>query len=403
MKYVLFIFLFGLIFRLGFFYFLPGEILIGQQVTFETTLTDDPKIQNGYQHFQVRMGNFWHSTSVFITAPLYPTYSYGQTLSITGTMKESLLKNKETVLTISFPQIEAKNSGFLPIFGHLRERIITFCENNFSQPYAGLLVGIIFGIKSLLTTQTTISFRITGLSHIVAASGMNVTLVAGFVFTLLGSLLKRRRAVIASLGGIFVYVLVSGFQASILRAALMGSIAFSSQLFGRQYSGIYTLFIVVILMLFWDPLLLTDVGFQLSILATLGILVMQPLFKNINILGDDIATTLAAQLFTFPIILTTFGQYSLFSLPANLLVLWTIPLIMIVGGVGILIGLLFAPLGVAITSLTIPLLWYVTQVTDFFSSHTTSIQISSLPLAFIVGYYLLLIASITLVKRKKES
>lgn len=413
MKYVLFLLGIVLLLRLGFFYFLPTQLHNNEVIHFQSVLVDDPKMLGSNQEFSLRLGDFWQSSKVLVITNADEAFSYGQTLELTGTVKEKLLKNKQTILTIQNPQIKAKNDGFLPIFGLLRQHIIDFCENNFSQPYSGLAVGIIFGIKSLLTDQITRSFRITGLSHIIAASGMNVTLVAGFLISLLSSFLKRRAAILLSIFGIFFYVLLSGFQASILRAAFMGSIAFSAGLFGRQYSGLYILFLVAVGMLLWDPLLLTDVGFQLSVLATGGILLLTPLatlreqtgqapsILSSIFLSDDLRTTLAAQIATLPVLLATFGQYSLLSILANLFVLWTIPLIMVIGGVGVVIEIIFEPLGKLIVLCVIPLLWYLDQVTTFFSNHAVLVQIENFPGVFFIGYYLLLSALLLFVKRRK--
>ncbi|HSD98335.1 MAG TPA: ComEC/Rec2 family competence protein [Patescibacteria group bacterium] len=381
-----------LIFRLGLFYLSPLKLQDNQTVHFSATLLEDPKTVGNSQSFTLRFGNFWQSIPVKIVTNSDSVYVYGQTMRVIGTVRAKSLNNKQAYFTIQNPQIEAKNSGFLPLFGILRGKIITFCENNFSQPYSGLLVGIIFGIKSQLTNGITRSFRITGIAHIVAASGMNVTLVTGFLFTLLGSLLTRRLAVGASIFGIFLYVVVSGFDASIVRAALMGSVAFSAMLFGRQYSSVYILFLVGTAMLLWDPILLTDVGFQLSFLATAGILFVQPLFSHLSFFSDDLATTLSAQVATLPVLLSAFGQYSLLSIIANVLVLWTIPIITIIGGVGIVLGLIFEPLGKILILFILPLLWYVVTIASFFAQHAVSVQISSLPMAFVVGYYLLLIS-----------
>ena len=403
MKYFFFLLLTLVILRLGVFYFFPISLQNNQPIHFSAVLLEDPKVVGNSQQFYLRYGDFWQSTSLLITTNTDTEFAYGQTLTIDGTVKERLLKNKQPVMTIQNPKITAKNEGFLPVFGSLRQRIIAFCENNFSQPYSGLIVGIIFGVKSLLTYQITTSFRITGLSHIVAASGMNVTLVAGFLFAIFAGIFKRRGAIVASIVGIFVYVCLSGFQPSILRAAFMGGVAFSAGFFGRQYSGIYILFLVGSGMLLWDPLLLSDVGFQLSVLATFGIVVVQPILFKRNIFGEDFGTTLAAQLTTLPILLATFGQYSLLSIVANLLVLWTIPLIMTIGGIGILVGLVFEPLGKLLVYGVIPLLWYLEKVTAFFAAHSATIHIDSLPVSFLVGYYLLLLGIVLFLKKKKET
>ena len=231
---------------------------------------------------------------------------------------------------------------------------------------------------------------------------MNVTMLAGFLIAVLGSIYRRQVALLVSLLSIFVYVGLSGFEASIIRAAFMAGIAFSANLFGRQYSGLYVLILVGFTMLLWDPVLLTDVGFQLSVLATGGILVLKPSLFGSSIFPDDIGTTLSAQLATLPVLLATFGQYSLLSIVANVMVLWTIPLVMTGGVMGIIIGLIFAPLGKIVVWAIIPILWYLQQITLFFSAHSISVHNDNLPIAFIGGYYIVLMGIVLLQIKKAE-
>lgn len=390
MRYIILLGIF-LIIRLLFFYLFPLPLHDGQAVMFTALLLEDPKVQGDTQTFHIRIGDTWQSTYVSITVPDKEDFIYGQTLEVIGNIKYKLLKNKKTVITVQNAKIKAKNKGFLPIFGSLRAKIKYFCENNFSQPHSGLLIGIIFGITSDLTYQTTRSFRITGLSHIVAASGMNVSLVAGFLFSMFSRIFQRQKAIGVSILGILAYVCVSGFNASIVRAGLMGVTAFSANFLGRQYQGFYVLILVAIGMLLYDPSLLINVGFQLSFLATIGILLLKPAFFSSSYLFDDLGTTLSAQLTTTPVILATFGQYSLLSLVANILVLWTIPLITVVGGLGIIMGLFFEPLGKGIVLLIIPLLWYIETVTKIFSMVPLTVDSSRLPVFFTGSYYTFLV------------
>lgn len=401
MRYIIFGLFISIVVRICLFYFSQIHLSNGQSVSFSTTLLEDPKYVGNNQEFFVRFGSFWRSAKIEIVTNSDQEFMYGQEISIVGTLKEKSLKNKQAYFAIQNPQIEARNSGFLPFFGALRAKIINFCEKNFSQPYSGLLVGIIFGIKSQLTNEVTRSFRITGVAHVVAASGMNVTLVAGFLFAFFGSFLKRRLAIVSSIAGIFLYTCISGFDASIVRAAFMGSLAFSASYFGRQYSGLYMLFIVGSGMLLWDPLLLEDIGFQLSFLATSGILLLKPSLFN-SFISDDLGTTLAAQIATLPILLFVFGQYSLLSILVNFLVLWTVPLITTIGGVGIFTGLIFAPLGKIIVLIIIPLVWYLVGITSFFATHSFIIQTTNVSYGFIIGYYLLVIACILFISQSKR-
>lgn len=378
--------------RIIFFFSFPLKIADGETVHFTATIFDDPKILGKTQVIKLRYGNFWQSVPVTVMTTKNTTLRYGDGVEITGTLKKVLLKDKTSVFVLYFPKIEAKKKGIVPVFAKIRQDITNFCEKTFSQPYSGLLSGMLLGVKNTLPDPVTISFRITGVSHVVAASGMNVTLIAGFLMSFLGRLFKRQWAVILSMLGIGGYMVLSGLDPSILRAGVMGLLVFGAQLFGRQYTVMYSLFLTTGLLLFWDPLLLGDIGFQLSVLATLGIIFLKPLVPLKGFFLDDIGTTIAAQAATLPILLSTFGSYGILSLLVNALVLWTIPLVTIVGGIGVTLGLFSQPVGQAVLWIIFPLLWYFENVVAYFADFHAVWEIGTFPVFLGIGYYLLLLS-----------
>jgi competence protein ComEC len=249
-----------------------------------------------------------------------------------------------------------------------------------------------------------------GLLHVIAASGMNITMVGGFLLGMFSLFLKRQLALILTMVGIIFYAFMAGFEASIVRASIMGILVFSAQLTGRQNSSFLALFMAGFLMLFKSPSLIYDIGFQLSFMATLGLIYFRPIFflnhrvKRVlekSFMGDDLVTTVSAQVFTLPILLVNFGSYSLISVLVNAIVLWTVPIVMIVGGLSAIAGLIFEPLGYLLSYLSIPFLLYFENVVRIFSKFGSKSDISSLPVLTIVGYYLILL-SIVLLLRKKE-
>ncbi|HEX7042226.1 MAG TPA: ComEC/Rec2 family competence protein [Patescibacteria group bacterium] len=388
--------------RLSFYFLTPPKIKSGDSVSFITTITSDPKISNGKKELIVNYGDFWHFVPVTVVLPINSAVNYGDTVEISGKIDERLLNDKTSSFLIYFPTLKAKSGGFMPIFAKIRSQITDFCEKSFSQPYSGLLAGMLLGVKNTLPNSITISFRITGVSHVIAASGMNVTLIAGFLMSFLGRITRRKWALLFSMFGILAYMCLSGLDPSILRAGIMGLLVFGSQLFGRQYTVVYSLFLTSGALLFWDPLLLLDVGFQLSVGATIGIVFLKPLIPLKGFLLDDIGTTIAAQIATLPILLGTFGSYGLLSILVNALVLWTIPLITILGGVGVTLGLIFQPLGQFILVIIFPLLWYFVGVVLYFSQFALVWQISSFPVFLTIGYYLIVVSWVWASRLKRE-
>jgi competence protein ComEC len=161
-------------------------------------------------------------------------------------------------------------------------------------------------------------------------------------------------------------------------------------------------------LLLWQPNFLFDVGFQLSFMATGGILFVKPLLddqveklgKLGEFGGETVTTTLAAQLGTLPILLSVFGQFGLLSVLVNALVLWTVPVVMILGSLAAIFGLVFAPLGQVFLYPALPLLAFFETVVLFFGKSNLVIHSNPLPVAVWIGYYCLLGAIIML--RKKQ-
>jgi len=391
-----------IVFGIRIFFFFeskPPKYQDGQFLNFETTLFSEPKISGKTQKLNVD----YQSNRIFVTTSLFPEFHYGDKITIVGTLKVKLLNNKSTIYSMNFPKIEAKTEHknfILAITGSIRQKIIAFFNNNLSPNLSGLLLGIVFGIKEGIPQDFFNNLRQVGVLHIIAASGMNVTLVTGFISSVFLLFLRRQIALILSILGILFYAVLAGGEASIIRASIMGILVFSAQILGRQAWPAFVLFLTGYLMLFWDPGLIFDIGFQLSFLATIGLLYLKPVFKHP--LLDTFQTTIFAQVATLPVVIANFGIYSLWSVLVNGLILWTVPSLMVVGGVSAILSFLVQPLARLLLLLGLPILIYFEAVVKFFSGLGAVVKISELNWFVIVGYYLLVI-SLILFLRKKEN
>lgn len=389
--------------RLFLFYQHQAQYKDGQQLIFQTTMLSEPKVKGKTQQLRVRLEN---GTPIFVTAPIYPRFSYGDTLALSGILKKRVLDNKKILLTMSFPKIQASpGEAGLALVAQLRQSMINFFTNTLPTPHAQVLLGIVFGVKEGIPQTMLDDFRTTGILHITAASGMNVTMVGSFLTSLFGGFLRRQAAIVASIAGICLYAVLAGLEPSILRASIMGIVAFSAQLSGRQYLAGYGLFLAAFGMLFVAPYLLFDVGFQLSFAATLGLIVIRPLFDRYpffkkNILGKDFATTISAQLATLPILIATFGTYSLWSVVVNGLVLWTIPFLMVFGGVSAILNFVLPLFGKLFLYLALPFLFYLEFTVSFFAKLGGGVIFENLPLLVSVGFYLMLAAAILFAQKQ---
>jgi len=396
--------------RFFFFYHNQPEYQDGQYINFETTLYSEPKIVGRQQRISANLAS---GNRIFVTTSLYPQFHYGETLLISGTLKHKAISNKNTPLTMHFPKIEVVKDHknlFLATSGFIRQKTISLFEKTLSSTSSGLLLGIVLGIKEPLPKDFAESLRISGVFHVVAASGMNVTMVGGFLSSLFGWFFRRQIAIILSAAGICLYAVIAGLDPPIIRASIMGILVFSARISGRQSLSLYGLFLAGFTMLIWLPSLIFDIGFQLSFLATLGLLYIQPIlerrrnFKRIlnnSIFGEGLVTTIAAQAATLPILLSNFGMYSFWSVAANGLVLWTIPAVMVIGGSSALIGIIIPSFGQLILYLSLPFLLYFERVIMFFGGVSGVIDIQNFPWQFATGYYCLLVALIIFFSRKK--
>ncbi len=210
------------------------------------------------------------------------------------------------------------------------------------EPHAGLLSGIIFGVKTTLSSELKNALQTTGTLHITALSGMNITILVSVCFSTFLLFLPRWISSIVTIGVISFFVWFVGPSPSIVRSAIMGCITLLTTLTGYMSIAIVTWGLACISMLVISPSWAFDLSFQLSALASLGMILFSketyhgqqaaPLLKTLWwSIQKELTTTLSAQVFTVPLIFFTFGRISLISPITNLLIGWTIPIITVLG------------------------------------------------------------------------
>jgi len=382
----------------------------GQHITITTTLQSEPTIGSGGQKFTIRTPA---SQLISVTADISPHYHYGQVLEIDGQLQTTTFSDGSTLLKLSHPNIIVKKQADNVISAFANKiRLHTEALYNDALPQisANLLMGIVFGAKEQFPSNFWNDLQSVGVLHVIAASGMNVTFVSAALLATLGLFLRRRTALVIGSFGIIFYVFLVGFQASILRASIMGLLAFGASLLGRQNLAVFAVFVSGYLLLLYQPSFLFDVGFQLSFLATVGIMYLKPLLdepvkrlgKVGELGGETFTTTLAAQLGTLPILLGVFGQIGLLAVLVNMLVLWMIPILMIFGSVAAIIGLVFPFLGKLFLYPVLPFLVYFQSVVSYFGQSGWVLHVNNLPPAIWIGYYLLLAGWVFFHKKKNS-
>ncbi len=370
----------------------------GDEARFVTTLAVEPEARGGRQSFVVS-DNKGNRISI-LNGGVLP-YHYGDRLFIDGFFTA---RNKRYF--IYYPKIQILNSehNFLSrVDVYIKTHSKSLFSSSIPPVSSALLMGMVFGGRQGMPAEFTEKLRVVGVIHVIAASGMNVTFVAAALVSFFGRIMKRQYVLLVSMLGIVFYAFLAGFEPSIVRATAMAIIAFGAALFGRQYFALMALLFTGYAMLFYLPSNIFDVGFQLSFLSTLGILGIKPLLPlQKYFLVEDIGTTFAAQLATFPVLFGVFGQYGVLSLVVNACVLWTVPYLMIFGALAVVGGLVFVPLGRFFVWLSFPLLLYFEKTVSFFANLNWVWKIEGLSWHLAVGYYLILLAVILFVRRRSK-
>ncbi len=302
--------------------------------------------------------------------------AYGDRLKLDGLIKSTIDKGepfytsylaRRGILTrMPYPQIETLSHGngnpFIAFLYRLRESANDFIENQMPIQESSLLSGILLGIDWNIPGYLEDAYRTTGTVHIIAISGFNIALITGLVIRLFRRIFKPYWAGILAILVILFYTLLVGAEPAVVRAAVMGGLAIPAYYIGRQIIGINSLTAAAAFMLLLNPLLLWDISFQLSFLATLGLMVLaDPVIKLVRHWIEDhysersaqtaiplailTVSTLCAQFAVSPVLLEMHPSLQLYSLAANMIILPLQPPLMAFGGAAVLAHFLFPPLG----------------------------------------------------------
>ena len=278
-------------------------------------------------------------------------------------------------------------------------------------PEAGLLIGLILGGSHQLGKEIQAEFSRTGLSHITAVSGYNVTIVAEYLMIIgIAIGLWRRQAFWFAVTGIVLFVIITGFSASAVRAGVMGILLIWAMKNGRLANSQNAILFSADVMLFMNPMLLRwDVGFQLSFLATVGIIYIYPLFNGYLVkkhkvfgLSEILFLTLSAQIFVLPVLLFNFSQLSIVYPFANLLILPFIPLTMLLGFLAAILGFISNSVAFIFSWLAYLPLKYEMLTIGFFSN----LKYAAVPMEItwweVAAWYIILVSFLVVVPKLKK-
>jgi len=364
-----------------------------------------------------------HGT-ILVSTPHGKTHSYGDRVIVRGFLEtpqegedfsyKEYLKRQGVYTIMNWAKVSTLESGqgnrIRDMIFSLKEKSLDLVYQLWPDPEASLFSGILLGVETSIPEDVQEAFKETGTSHIIAISGFNIAIVSGLFARSFGRVLGLYRGAIVALIAIAIYTILVGADAAVVRAAVMGGLSLGAGLIGRRQYGPHALSLTAAVMAFIDPHILWDVGFQLSFAATLGLVLyaepLQEVFARVACrwlpeeraqalsgpVGEYFLFTFAAQVTTLPIMAYHFGTISWVSFLANPIILPVQPPIMILGGLSLILGLVWFPLGKLLGIIAWPFVLFTIRIVELFGRYTSgSLVLGDFSLLWVIGYFMILL------------
>ncbi len=396
------------------------------------TLAEPPDYRDTYTNLRLNVealdsgsGDLPVSGLLLVRVSQNQTYEYGQRVRVRGSLKtppedeefsyRDYLARDGVYSYMSIAEVTSLpgNGGSVvrAAVYKLKDKMLRNTYRLFNDPEASLLAGILLGVDTGLTKDLQNAFKNTGTAHIIAISGFNIAIIAGIFFSMFKTIFGERLGAVFAILAIAFYTFLVGADAAVVRAALMGSISLLARQLGRRNTGLNALAIVAFVMAIINPLVLWDVGFQLSFFATLGLILYAEPFSNFTgnliskitktdnskltqIINDNVILTFAAQLTTIPIMAYHFKRISLISFIANPFILPVQPAVMIIGGLAVFVSLILQPIGQLIAWVAWPFTAYTIRLVELFDRvpHGT-IYLGNSSIWIVASFYIALLTA----------
>jgi len=414
-------------------------------VEFKGTVSDDPDIRDKNTRLnlsvaEIKLDGAWREVegTALIFLSRYPEYNYGDVLRVTGELRtppqlddfdyRGYLANQGIYTTVLYPEIEVLDTGHgsrpLAWIYSLRGRLAESLRAVLPEPQASLAEGIVLGIRGNIPQELRGDFARSGTAHLLAISGLHLSIMAGIMLSAGLWLFGRRHYLYIWLALCFIwlYALITGMHAPVVRGAIMASLFLFAELLGRQRSAIVALTFAAAIMVGVSPYILGDAAFQLSFLAMTGLVFIFPIFRDLgrrvtaavlgeegtavslaNVAVDAFSATLAAIVAVWPVVAYYFGIVSLVGPLATFLALPALPGIIIIGALTGVIGLATLVVAQAFGWLAWLFLSYmILVVSGLAAPSVSSVEVGSISPAFVWGYYLVLAVAIWLNSNRKR-
>jgi len=363
------------------------------EVTIEGVVVREPDVRENTQHLYVKERE--SGELILITTDRFLEVNYGDVVKVKGTVEKPETFETDLGRTFNYPgylrahgvthrisfaevQVISRGEGNLGIVFllNLKHRFMSSLEAFVPEPAAGLGEGLLLGAKRAMGDELEEAFRRTGIIHIVVLSGYNIMIVAEAIMRLLSFFFLPRVRMVIGVVVITAFALTVGLSATVVRASIMAVLVLIARATGRTTAILRTLTFAGLVMIAINPYLLAfDPGFQLSFLATLGLILLAPYIERVFHMvptkyqvREFFVATIATQIMVLPLLLYLMGQFSVVAVVVNVLVLSMVPVAMGLSFITGVLGWISAPLAVFVGYITNLSLVYILTVASLFSA-----------------------------------
>ena len=351
--------------------------LFGHQVELSGTVLEDIDQQANGQ-FVMKIGNVRQGTTslpgmVWLTASDGSPVQRSDTVTISGKLAQGFGSFSASMYRVSITRVERASPGDVAL--GIRDWFANAVRTVISEPQASLGLGFLLGQRRALPPELSEALQIAGLTHVIVASGYNLTILVRFARRLFVKL-SRYTALLASSGMVLSFIAITGMSPSMSRAGLVTGLSLLAWYYGRKFHPIVLLTVAAAVTVIINPSYAWgDIGWQLSFAAFSGVMILAPLLQRYffgeskpgtirQILGE----TIAAQIATLPIIIVAFGAFSNVALIGNMMILPLVPLAMLLVFMSGIIALSIPAISIIIAAPTTWLLGYMTTVAQQLAS-----------------------------------
>ena len=404
----------------------------GQSIVIDGMVSSDPDIRDENVRLRVSVsevsidgiGNQIQG-DVLVYADRYPSFAYGDVLQLSGRLNAPVafddfdyagyLARQDIYSVMFYPEIEKVGSHgnkiFLWIY-EIRHELADGLARVLPEPQAAIAQGILLGLRSNIPAEVNDIFIGSGTTHVLAISGLNLTLISGLLVSFLVFLIGRRHYLYIWAAGtaIWIYVMLCGASPSVVRAAVMASIFLIAELAGRRKSGGPALLFTAAIMAGVNPNVLSDVSFQLSFLSMCGLIYISPVLregmKNLEnrlpqrisnglngAVFDSLSISIAAVIAIWPVLAINFGTVALAGPVATLIISPALPFIMAFSFTASVSGIIYPVIGQAVGIIAWLFISFMLLVNRFFALWP-ALNIKELGPFFFLGYYSVLFVSL---------